>query len=287
MVFGQHLILQELVLAPAAEHVPVFDGWLMARVAVGVGYWLEPDSSPTQLNPGDGFVASLNVAGRLRASQLDPVKLQYFTIQPHDLEGLLTVVEWHRLEVARRQHPVPVRFFKHTDAIGQKFSRLTGLSHTEQLPLRCALLQLWAAATTDFTEEVPDHGNEGTKLRARFWQLLNRMTRMELCFSAPQDLALRINCSERHLRGLFRKEFGISMHAYQSALRLNFDRALPREAAIKPCRPQRVSRRFRVPAAELKPGLVSEEIKQAAAGPPLVRNQKRPGPRPAPEAQPG
>jgi AraC-like DNA-binding protein len=287
MVFGQHLILQELVLAPAAEQLPAFDGWLMARVAEGVGYWLEPDSSPTQLNPGDGFVASLEVAGRVRASQLDPVKLQYFTIQPYDLEGLLTVVEWHRLEVARRKHAVPVRFFKHTDAIGQKFSRLTGLAHTEQLPLRCALLQLWAAATTDFSVEDPDHVNEGNKLRARFWQLLSRMTRMELCFSAPQELALRINCSERHFRGLFRKEFGVSMHAYQSALRVNFDLALPREVAAKPCRPRRSTRHFAVPDAQVEPGFDREEINQAATGGPLVRSQKRHGPRKAKAARPG
>ncbi len=266
-------------MAPAAEQLPMFDGWLVARVAEGVGYWLEPDSSPTQLNPGDGFVASLDVAGRVRASQLDPVKLQYFTVQPYDLEGLLTVVEWHRLEIARRKHAVPVRFFKHADAIGQKFSRLTALSHTEQLPLRCALLQLWAAATTDFSVEDPDQGHEGNKLRARFWQLLSRMTRMELCFSAPQELALRINCSERHFRGLFRKEFGVSMHAYQSSLRLNFDLALPREEPAKPCRPRRAARRFAAPAAPVEPGFVREETHQPTAGNTLVRSQKRHGQR--------
>jgi len=264
-------------LAPAAEQLPVFDGWLMARVAEGVGYWLEPDLPPTQLNPGDGFVASLGVTGRVRASQLDPVKLQYFTIQPHDLEGLLTVVEWHRLEVARRRHAIPMRFFKHTDATGQKFSRLTGLAHTEQLPLRCALLQLWAAATTDFTVEEPDRMNEGSKLRVRFWQLLSRMTRMELCFSAPQALALRINCSERHFRGLFRKEFGISMYAYQSALRRSFDRELPCEAVARTSRPRRTSRRYTLPAAELKPGLTPEATSNADAGRELVRSQKRHG----------
>ncbi len=273
-------------MAPAAEQLPPFDGWLVARVAEGVGYWLQPELSPAQLNPGDGFVASLDVSGRVRASQLDPVKLQYFTIQPYDLEGLLTVVEWHRLDLARRKHPVPVRFFKGSDPIGQKFSRLAGLSHAEQLPLRCALLQLWAAATTDFTVEQSDHANEGNKLRARFWQLLSRMTRMELCFSAPHELALRINCSERHFRGLFRKEFGVSMYAYQSALRLNFDRALPRGVAAKPCRPRRSSRRFAVTEGELKPGLVQEAIGEVAA-PQLVRSQKRHVPRTAKTAKPG
>ena len=208
------------MIAPAAEHQPSFEGWLVARVAGGSGYWLVHDSPTVLLSKGDVLVVADDVKGLLRASQLETFKLQYFTVQPHDLEGLLTVVEWHRIEVARLKPWVPVRFFYASDPIGQKFTRISGLLHTEQLPLRCALLQLWAAATADFTGEGNSSPGDGHKLRHRFWQLLSRMTRMEFCFSAAPELAARINCSERHLRGLFRKEFGVSLHAYQSALRI-------------------------------------------------------------------
>ena len=192
----------------------------MMRVAGGSGYWLVPGVPTIQMITGDVLLVSDDVTGLLRASQLETLKLQYFTVQPHDLEGLLTVVEWHRMEVARNNSWIPVRFFRGSDSIGQKFTRIAGLSHTEQLPLRCALLQLWAAATVDFTVDGEEHIGDGHKLRHRFLQLLGRMTRMEFCFSAAPELAARVNCSERHLRGLFRKEFGVSLHAYQSALRV-------------------------------------------------------------------
>ena len=52
------------------------------------------------MNAGDGLVLASNGGGLLRASQLGPLKLQFFTVQPQLLNGLLTVAEWHRLEIA-------------------------------------------------------------------------------------------------------------------------------------------------------------------------------------------
>jgi AraC-like DNA-binding protein len=233
MALGQHLILQELTIPPSTEQIPPFEGWLVARVAEGVGYWLQHDRPACQLTVGDVFVATEIRDGQLRASQLDPLKLQFFTVQPRQLEGLLSVVEWHRIDLAGRQSAVPVRIFGGMDSIGQKFTRLANLSHTEKLPLRCALLQLWAAATADLSTPVEVPSEEGSKVRARFLWLLSRITRMELGFSSPIELARHVNCSERHFRALFRQEFGVSMHDYQAAQKLNFDRQLPREAAEK------------------------------------------------------
>ena len=233
MALGQHLILQELTIPPSTEQIPPFEGWLVARVAEGVGYWLQHDRPACQLTVGDVFVATEVRDGQLRASQLDPLKLQFFTVQPRQLEGLLSVVEWHRIDLAGRQPTVPVRVFGSMDSIGQKFTRLANLSHTEKLPLRCALLQLWAAATADLSTAVEVPSKEGNKVRARFWWLLSRITRMELGFSSPIELARQVNCSERHFRALFRQEFGVSMHDFQAAQKPNFDRQLPREAAEK------------------------------------------------------
>src|SRR5271156_4010089 len=78
MIFGKHLILQELTLPPSTEQIPPFDGWLVARVAEGVGYWLQHDRPACQLATGDVFVATRVADGRLRASQLEALKLQFF-----------------------------------------------------------------------------------------------------------------------------------------------------------------------------------------------------------------
>jgi AraC-like DNA-binding protein len=229
----QHLILQELTLQPSAEELPVFNGWVVARLAEGLGYWLQHDVPPTQLAFGDGFIAASDTMGRLRASQLDPLKLQFFTVQPQHLDGVLTVAEWHQIEIAHRKSPAPVLFFRSTDSIGQKFTRLVNLSHGERLPLRCALLQLWAAATADSLLPQDFATDNGNKLRGRFWRLFSQMTKFELCLSSPDELARQINCSERHFRGLFRREFGVSLHTYQAELRLQHGGRQAGEAELK------------------------------------------------------
>lgn len=156
----------------------------------------------------------------LRASQLGSLKLQFFTIQPQHLNGILTITEWYQFEIIDSNPSSIVLLFTATDAVGQKFTRLAGLSRSDLLPMRCALFQLWAAATASLLPvRYPDSGN-GNKLRTRFWQLIGHMTKTEFCASSPIDLAEQLHCSERHFRCLFRKEFGVSLHTYQSELRL-------------------------------------------------------------------
>ena len=81
----------------------------MARVAEGVGYWLQPGAAARQFSPGDCLLATQRSNGVFRASQLGPLKLQFFIVQPQYLNGLLTVTEWHQLEVAPN-NPVVARF---------------------------------------------------------------------------------------------------------------------------------------------------------------------------------
>jgi AraC-like DNA-binding protein len=275
MISGQHLILQELTMPPSTEQSPPFDGWLMARVAEGVVYWLQPGSPAGPVASGDVFLAAGSSKGRLRASQLEPLKLQYFTVHPRQLEGLLTVVEWHRIEGARRQAGVPVQFFKNTDAVSQKFARLVSLAHPEKLPLRCALLQLWATATAGWPALNPFPADDGNKLRGRFWQLLSLMTRTELCCLSPAELASRINCGERHFRALFRKEFGVSVQAYQLASRLAYVGQLPESAVRKTApsscvRRRRPARRFSFPKGKSDLPHASAKPRKTGDSPGLV-----------------
>jgi len=59
MAIERHLILQKLTLRPSGEWKPPGHGWVVARAAKGVGYWL-PGGSAHELNVGDGFVAGFN-----------------------------------------------------------------------------------------------------------------------------------------------------------------------------------------------------------------------------------
>src|SRR5260221_1121664 len=142
MTVERHLILQEMTLRPSGEWMPQPCGWTVARVVEGVGYWLQGGNA-CALNVGDGFVTDFNAKIILRASQLGPLKLQFFTIQPQYLNGLLTVAEWHQLETMSSSSSAYVSVFTAGEVIGQKFARIAAQTRADSLSMRCALLQIW------------------------------------------------------------------------------------------------------------------------------------------------
>ena len=208
MTVQRHLILQELTLRPSGEWTPQHRGWMVARVAEGVGYW-QHDGKVRELHVGDGFVLGSNAVALLRSSQLDLLKLQFFTVQPQYLAGLLSVAEWHRLEFMPDSTLPHVSIFTAGEIIGQKFSRLAAQTHSDALSMRCALLQLWVSAITDLLGEPAVPPADGNRLRKQFRQLVGQMPEAELSECSLSDLAAQLHCSERHFSRMFREEFGL------------------------------------------------------------------------------
>ena len=233
MTVERHLILQELILPPSAEWIPRNHGWLVARVAEGTGYWWQPGAEIRQLAVGDGLMVVRNANGVVRASQLGPLKLQFFFVQPQYLNGLLTVTEWHQLEIAPRNPSSPVTLFTAGEPLGQKFARLAEQTHTERLPMRCALLQFWASAITGWLTSAAPASTGGNKLRDHFRELVGQMTEAELSECSLADLARQLHCSERHFSRLFREEFGVPFRARQIELRLQRARQLLADSGAK------------------------------------------------------
>ena len=233
MIIERHLILQELTLASSAEWVPRCQGWLMARVAEGTGYWLPHGAEHRQLNPGDGLIVVRNADGVIRASRLDPLRIQFFTVQLQYLNGILTVAEWQQLEVAPNSPNLPASVFTVGEPIGQKFMRLADQTHSNRLPLRCALLQLWANAVTGLLPATEPLSASGNKLRDHLRELVGQMTEAELSERSLPELARLLNCSERHFSRLFREEFGVPFHARQIELRLQRARQLLADSNAK------------------------------------------------------
>jgi AraC-like DNA-binding protein len=226
MNVARHLVLHELTLSPSAEWTPQCQGWMMLRVAEGAGYWLEPGVAHRQFGVGDGLIVIHNTRGIIRASQLNPLKLQLFTVQPQYLNGLLTVAEWQQLEVAP-ENPLPaVSFFAVDEPIGQKFSRLADQIHNDRLPVRCALVLLWANAVAGLTTLPVSPPAGGNKLRDHFREQVGHMTEAELSERSLAELARQLHCSERHFSRLFREEFGVPFRARQNELRLQRARQL-------------------------------------------------------------
>jgi hemolysin activation/secretion protein/AraC-like DNA-binding protein len=224
MAIERHLILQELTLVPSGEWKPSERGWVIARVAEGIGYLL-PGGSARELNAGDGFVAGFNANIIVRASTLGPLKLQFFTVQPQYLNGLLTMTEWHQLESASENPLTRVLFFTASEPLGQKFARIAAQTPTDGLTMRCTLLQLWTSAATSLIGPVSAPAG-GNKLRERFRQMIGQLPEARLSECSLSELAGQLHCSERHFSRLFREEFGVPFRARQIELRLLHARQL-------------------------------------------------------------
>jgi hemolysin activation/secretion protein/AraC-like DNA-binding protein len=222
----RHLLLQELTLRPSGEWTPRHYEWFMVRVAEGVGYWLQAGVAARQLSAGDCLIATGNSDGVLRASQLDPLKLQFFSVQPQYLNGLLTVAEWHQLEVAPNSLSAHVSIFTAGEPLAQRFTRLAEQTRREGLSVRCGLLQLWANAIAVLLPAPAFEPAGSGKLLERFRQLVGQMPEAELSQCSLRDLAGQLNCSERHFTRLFREEFGVPLRARQIELRLQRARQL-------------------------------------------------------------
>jgi hemolysin activation/secretion protein/AraC-like DNA-binding protein len=232
MAIERHLTLQELTLRPSGEWTPQARGWLVARVAEGSGYWLH-GGAVRELNAGDGFVLGGNARVLLRASQLGLFKLQYFSVQPQYLNGLLSVAECRRLEAAAASPSPPVSFFSVGEPVAQKFSRIVELPHDHELSLRCALLQLWSAALHGLLAATPAESVGGNKLHERLLEVVGKMTEAELADASLADLAAQLHCSERHFSRLFREEFGVPLRTRQIELRLQRARQLLADSNAK------------------------------------------------------
>ena len=232
MAVERHLNLQELTLRASGEWTPQFRGWLVVRVAEGSGYWLHHGTA-RELNAGDGLVVSGNVRALLRASQLGLLKLQYFTVQPQYLNGLLSVSEWHQLEAAAASPLTPVNFFSAGESLAQKFSRIVDLPRDHELSLRCALLQLWSGALQGLLAMPQVESMGGNKLHDRLRAVIGRMTEAELADASLAELAMQLHCSERHFSRMFREQFGVPLRARQIELRLQRARQLLADPGTK------------------------------------------------------
>ncbi len=214
----RHLILQTIVLPPSEEWTVPLPGWVAARISEGIGYWMH-GGHVSELKEGDGFVVCSAPNMVVRASQLGKLALEFYLIQIPLLNGLLTVAEGNKLEQMAHSLNGQIIFFKATEALGQKFSRLVHQARPESLPSRAALFQFWSQAVGGLLVR-PVTDESGHKLRQRFRQLVEQMPDAELARQSLSRLAGMLDCSERHFSRLFRLEFGVSLRARQAELRL-------------------------------------------------------------------
>jgi AraC-like DNA-binding protein len=148
------------------------------------------------------------------------MKLQFFTIQPQYLSGLVTVTEWHQFKTASENSSSYFLLFHANERMGQEFARLAEQSQGSGLSARCALLQFWAGIVADILAPSENSSAGGNKLCERFQQLFKQMPQIELTTCSLPELAQQLDCSIRHFRRLFREKFGVPLRVHQTELRL-------------------------------------------------------------------
>ncbi len=218
MAYERHLVLQDITLRPSGEWNAPERGWTVVRVAEGIGYWLQSGGA-RELKPGDGFVVGETSHLVLRASQLGTLKLEYYCVHPQFLNGLITVTEGHQLEQFGKKITVPVIFFGEADLLGKKFTHLAAQPQRETLAMRSALLQLWSQAVATVLQ-MPVVDELSLRLHDRFRRFFAKLSDTELATRPLKELAVQLNCSERHLSRMFRAEFGVPLRQRQTELRL-------------------------------------------------------------------
>jgi len=195
-------------------------------VAAGQGYWLQSGVAVRSLSAGDVLLMSGQGKGTLRASQLGPLHLHYFSVLPAMLTGVLSLTESRQFELASHNPELSVLVFTANDAIGQTFAALAGSPPEDTLATRCGCLQLWAAAFSKLLARPPESSLAEDKLCGRFRQLVGQIPQAELAARSLSDLAAQLHCSERHFSRLFREQFGDSLRSRQIELRLEHARQL-------------------------------------------------------------
>jgi len=219
MSIEPHLNLAELILLPAGEWLPDGRCWNVARVIEGFGYCLH-GREVRELRPGDLVVTGPTPGVALRASQLGELRLEYFRVVPQRLNGLITILEWRRLERLSSQ-PAPRVFYHAADEpVARKLARLAALPDRDGLVVRSALLQLWASCVAEVLTPADESADHRKNLETSFRRFISKISETELASSSMADLAAQLNCSERHLSRLFRAEFGMSLREKQNELSL-------------------------------------------------------------------
>jgi hemolysin activation/secretion protein/AraC-like DNA-binding protein len=214
----RHLVLQQLTLLPSAELPSSKEGWIVARVMEGAGYWLH-QTGAQDLGAGDVIVTPRQSPGRIRASVLGPLKLVFFLVQPRLLQGVLAVTDWQQLESSDHGEPYKGMVWSADKSLAQRFSELVSQAAPTSLPFRCRLLLLWADAVAGMpgsTRVAPRQ----EQLQERLCVLLKEMPEAELAGCTLSALAAQLRCSERHLSRLLHYQFGVPFRVRQAETRL-------------------------------------------------------------------
>ncbi|MCI0536583.1 MAG: helix-turn-helix transcriptional regulator [Verrucomicrobiales bacterium] len=215
-----HLTLHELVLPPSAEWLTNFSGWFFARLVHGLGYVLG-SGSVCSLEEGQVVVSWSPRPIEIRASQIGETKLHWFRLCPELLTGFFTLLEQHYLELIAPQSKSTVRIFAAADDLANQFAKLSNpMPQGNPLTARSQMLSIAVSALHDELSDYQFRPDSRLDSSERFQELIGAGPAAAIQELSVAELARQCGCSERHFSRLFRAQFGFSLRARQTELRL-------------------------------------------------------------------
>ena len=216
--YEPHLAVREISVLPGKEWVPGVAGWFMVRVEDGAGYWLEAKSS-MELEVGTVLLIPGNGQGRVRASQLNGVSLNCFSVMPARLTGLITLGEQHFLKQAASRQEGTCRFFPAQSEVASKAAELCAERNQGGILLRVKLLELFVEAFgTQWEQPMPKPMNADARERLQlFLRESPPDALLEISFT---QLAEITRCTARHLSRIFYDLTGMSFRDKRAEIRL-------------------------------------------------------------------
>ena len=233
MNWQRHLVLQEILVEPACEWQSTPDAWYFVRLKQGQAYWLA-HSQTLELAVDSVLVLPPGALGTLRASQIGPVQLQYFTLHPDGLTDLLTLIEREHLESAvarawREGYLAPKDL-----PLGAAFRELAATPATEDnFKRRCQALLLAALAFNPEFSGLAPFPVEGNCATRRFAEVVQGLSEEEIIRRSPRELAKLCGCSPRHFSRLFHERFGRTLRKRQTEIRLRKAQRLLSQSEVK------------------------------------------------------
>ena len=195
------------------------DGWYMLHLASGNGYFWQRSGAIQEVAEGSVLVISGRSGGSFRASRLNAVTVNYFYVDPAKLGGLLTLAEQTALDKAALSRPAAERIFSANHPCCQRLRELFENRAESDIASRLQAVELFVSLFQSEIKEAlaPAESADG---RNRLRQVLANMAQEDLMALPLSELALRMRCSPRHVRRLFREELGTSFRDKQTELRL-------------------------------------------------------------------
>jgi AraC-like DNA-binding protein len=217
--------MSELVLPPSGEWSVPSAAWTFIQVGTGVGYWLHPEATQ-ELHTGAVMVLGAGPNGCIRASQLGPVGLYLFRVDPEQLTGLVSLGEQLFLREAGTRDEFSFRILPPTNPISDSFLRLRGETSGSLLRVRLQMLQILVEFLGENLKRVKCHPEPDQGPKQRLAEVLKQTPVAQLLQLRLAQLVENTHCTPRHLSRLFHEVTGMSFREKKAQLRVSRAREL-------------------------------------------------------------